>query len=181
LGIPHEKYAKAMDYLRENAKTFDEVRIAAAAVEAWGVKDCPFKLDAWVKVATDYAAKPDPKEDASRAAGSAAAFFLRLGQKLPPDLEVASLTLRSGQRKDGGWGKAEGNSDIETTYRVMRALMLLRVKPKDVSKLREYLESHRDKDTGGYATKPGDKPSMSGVYYSVIVSKWLDEMEAAKK
>ena len=64
---------------------------------------------------------------------------------------------------------------------VMRALMLLRVKPKDVTKLREYLESHRDKDSGAYATKPGDKPSMSGVYYCVIVSKWLDEMEDAKK
>src|SRR5262245_20605794 len=51
LDIPHEKYAKAMDYLKENAKTFEEVRIGAAAVEAWGVKDCPFKLDEWFKIA----------------------------------------------------------------------------------------------------------------------------------
>ena len=51
LGIPHEKYAKAMDYLKENAKTFEEVRIGAAAVEAWGVKDCPFKLDEWFEIA----------------------------------------------------------------------------------------------------------------------------------
>ena len=51
LGIPKEKFAKAMDYLKENAKTFEEVRIAAAAVEAWGVKDCPFKLDEWFKIA----------------------------------------------------------------------------------------------------------------------------------
>ena len=35
LGIPKEKYAKSMDYLKENAKTFEEVRIGAAAVEAW--------------------------------------------------------------------------------------------------------------------------------------------------
>src|SRR5687767_11400425 len=30
LGIRKEKFAKAMDYLKENAKTFEEVRIAAA-------------------------------------------------------------------------------------------------------------------------------------------------------
>ena len=51
LDIPHEKYARAMDYLKEHARTFEEVRIAAAAVEAWGVKECPFKLDEWFKVA----------------------------------------------------------------------------------------------------------------------------------
>src|SRR5581483_4013861 len=51
LGIPHEKYAKAMDYLKENAKTFEEVRIGAAAVEAWGVKDCPFDLKPWFEIA----------------------------------------------------------------------------------------------------------------------------------
>lgn len=176
LGIPHEKYAKAMDYLKENAKTFEEVRIAAAAVEAWGVKDCPFKLDEWVKVATDFTAQPHPKEDPARVAGSATALFLRLGYKLPQDLSLASLTLRDGQRKDGGWGKVAGESDIETTYRVMRSLMLLRVKPKDTKKLREFLESRRNKD-GGYATTPGGKSSMSGVYYCSIITKWLNEME----
>ena len=43
-----------------------------------------------------------------------------------------------------------------------------------------FIESHRNKD-GGYATKPGEPSSMSGAYYCVIVSKWLDDMEAAKK
>jgi len=179
LGVPKEKFAKAMDYLKENAKTFEEVRIAAAGVEAWGVKDCPFKLDDWIKVATDYAARPNPKDDPARAAGSATAFFLRLDRKLPDDLSLASLTLRSGQRKDGGWGKTEGDSDIETTYRVMRALMLLRVKPKDPQKLRAFLAAHRNKDDG-YATKPGEPSNMSGAYYNAIVSKWLDDMEAKK-
>src|SRR5207244_7616321 len=62
LGIPHEKYAKAMDYLKENAKTFEEVRIGAAAVEAWGVKDCPFDLDAWLEVATRHYSVPKPED-----------------------------------------------------------------------------------------------------------------------
>ena len=50
LGVPKEKFAKAMDYLKENAKTFEDVRIGAAAVEAWGVKDCPIKLGPWEEI-----------------------------------------------------------------------------------------------------------------------------------
>ena len=77
LGIPHEKYAKAMDYLKENAKTFEEVRIGAAAVEAWGVKDCPFDLKEWQAVAV--------KE---------------VGTKLPPlKSPVERRTSRSGRRR----------------------------------------------------------------------------------
>jgi hypothetical protein len=54
--------------------------------------------------------------------------------------------------------------------------MTLKMQPKDVKKLRAFIESHRNKDDG-YATKPGDKSTMSGAYYCVIVTKWLDEME----
>ena len=181
VGIPKEKFAKAMDYLKENAKTFEEVRIAAAAVEAWGVKDCPFKLDEWVKVAYKHLNQREPKEDRARAVGGAAALVLRLGWELPVnDAQFAKPIMDDGQRADGGWGKTgEKASDIETTYRVMRALTLLKEKPKDGAKLRAFLESHRNAD-GGYATKPGDKSSMSGVYYGVIVSKWLDDLEAKK-
>jgi prenyltransferase beta subunit len=178
LGIPKEKFAKAMDYLKENAKTFEEVRIGAAAVEAWGVKDCPFKLDEWFKVADrhlDVIGKPSPIDGGARELGSYAAMALRLGQQ--PPLEPVAKDILAGQRDDGGWGKkSEKASDIESTYRVMRALMLFKEKPKNTKKLRAFLDSHRNAD-GGYATKPGDKSSMSGVYYCIIVSKWLDEME----
>ncbi len=183
LDIPHEKYAKAMDYLKENAKTFEDVRIGAAAVEAWGVKDCPFKLDEWFDVAVKEAKRPigEPKDGGARISGSYAAMVLRLGHKLPENnAALIDLILSSGQRDDGGWLKAgEKASDIESTYRVMRALMLLKEKPKDVKKLREFIESHHNKD-GAYATKPGDKSNMSGVYYATIITKWLDEMEAKK-
>ncbi len=181
LDIPKEKFAKAMDYLKENAKTFEEVRIGAAAVEAWGVKDCPFKLDGWVKIAQEYGEQPaeEAKDGGARGTGSLVAMWLRLGNKLPEKHDVLGI-LKPGQRDDGGWGKkGEKASDIETTYRVMRAFMLMKEKPKDVKKLREFIASHRNEDHG-YATKPGDKSSMSGVYYCVIVSKWLDEMEAKK-
>lgn len=180
LGIPHEKYAKAMDYLKENAKTFEEVRIGAAAVEAWGVKDFPLASDVWAKIGHEFLVQQKefhPKDGGARDWGSVTAMCLRIGAKV----EGAEPILIGGQRDDGGWGKkGEKESDIESTYRVMRALMLLKEKPKDTKKLREFIGSHRNKD-GGYATKPGGKSSMSGVYYCVIVSKWLDDMEAAKK
>jgi prenyltransferase beta subunit len=184
LGIPKEKFAKAMDYLKANAKTFEEVRIGAAAVEAWGVKDCPFKLDDWMAIGADYSRTtfkgPVPTAAQAREFGSFMAFNLRLnpgGKFEPGNLQVVSAPLLAGQRDDGGWGRADAKvSDIESTYRVMRALMLLSVKPKDAKKLRAFLDSHRNKD-GGYATKPGDKSTMSGVYYATIVGKWLDEMK----
>ena len=180
LGIPKEKFAKAMDYLKENAKTFEEVRIGAAAVEAWGAKDCPFDLKPWLKVGTEHGAKgfPDLKDGGAREVGSVGAMMLRLDAAVGTQerMHLGNL-LRDGQRDDGGWGKKdEKASDIESTYRVMRALMLLKEKPKDVKKLREFIDSHRNKDDG-YATRPGDKSSMSGTYYAVIIGKWLDDME----
>jgi hypothetical protein len=193
LGIPKEKYAKAMDYLKENAKTFEDVRIGAAAVEAWGVKDCPFKLAEWVKIADKQAFPINPMptfspesllDGEARELGSFVAFNVRLGFGPsinlgvgPSGFEFLGRLLGQGQREDGGWGKrGEKSSDIETTYRVMRALMLMKEKPKNVPALRKFVESHRNKDSG-YATKPGDKSSVGGAYYAVIVTKWLDEME----
>lgn len=217
LGIPKEKFAKAMDYLKANAKTFEEVRIAAAAVEAWGVKDCPFKLDDWFAVARKYlhplaswealekvgeGDKGDAKirDGLAREIGSAVAFNLRLGEPIfgkpsvltapkpnPPvpgimefnlsEEKIAFEILKIGQRDDGGWGKkGEKASDIETTYRVMRALLLMKTKPKDAEKLRAFVASHRNEDHG-YAVKPGEKSSMSGTYYCAVVLYWLDEME----
>jgi hypothetical protein len=195
LDIPHEKYAKAMDYLKENAKTFEEVRIGAAAVEAWGVKDCPFDLKVWEKMLVktaelEKATAAGYKDGGARAVGSVIAFYVRLDLHKAAEFDwFVNRQLALGQRDDGGWGKkGEKASDIETTYRVMRTLWWLKDNPKDVNKppvatdlkaVRKFVDAHRNED-GGYATKPGDKSSMSGVYYSVTVSKWLDEMEAKK-
>ncbi|MCS6866275.1 MAG: prenyltransferase/squalene oxidase repeat-containing protein [Gemmataceae bacterium] len=181
LGIPREKIAKAMDYLKDNAKTFEEIRIAAAAVEAWGVKDCPFDLKPWLvdgpKLAS-HGSFLDPRDGGARQIGSVTALLLRLGSTIRPDDQKRIVqALRDGQRSDGGWGQKDAKaSDVETTYRVMRALMLLKSPPADVQKLRAFIDMHRNAD-GGYTTQPGEKSTMSGVYYCVVVSKWLDEME----
>jgi hypothetical protein len=178
LGVPKEKYAKAVDYLRANAKTFEEVRIGAAAVEAWGVKDVPFDLRPWLEVADEFGRRKlgDPQDGGARDAGSLAALRLRLGQRLE-DPGSVSAVLKAGQRSDGGYGKAgEKGSDLESTYRVMRAFHLMKEKPKDVPALRKFLSSCRNAD-GGYGVTPGAPSSMSGVYYVAIISKWLDELE----
>ncbi|MBA4190383.1 MAG: hypothetical protein C0467_20540 [Planctomycetaceae bacterium] len=181
LNIPHEKYAKAMDYLKENAKTFEDVRIGAAAVEAWGVKDCPFDLLKWHEIAVkDINLKlPAIDNGGARVVGSVTAFTLRLGLQKGNDSKPMSIAqlLDRGQLPDGGWRKeGEKGSDIETTYRVMRAYMLLNEKPKDTLAVRKFVVSHRNKD-GGYGTKPGEKSNMGGVYYATIITKWLDTLE----
>lgn len=180
LGIPKEKFKAAMGYLGKTAKEFEEVRIAAAAVEAWGVKECPFQLSDWLDLGRDlYREKVKSTTDEVRSVGSAVATILRLNPRLQPPTDVRDEMLagiKTFQRPDGGWGKSDAKtSDIETTYRVMRALMLLKTPPKDEKKLREFLAAHRNKD-GGYATEPGKASSMSGVYYNAIITKWLDEM-----
>jgi prenyltransferase beta subunit len=189
LGIPKKKFANAMDYLKENARTFEEMRIGAAAVEAWGVEDCPFELDDWFKAFYRKCKEiweGTVKDGGAREIASVSVSLLRLKRMLPEgNLVFAALQL--GQRDDGGWGKkGENDSDIESTYRVMRCFMLLAStntnksfwQPKDLKKVRAFVDSHRNKD-GGFATKPGGESSMSGVYYCVIVSKWLDDMEEA--
>jgi len=181
LDVPKEKFAKAMDYLKENAKTFEDVRIGAAAVEAWGVKDCPFDLKLWNEITIKEVGKklPPIKNGGARAIGSLVALHIRLGLQKDIDSkpkEVAQL-LDLGQLADGGWCKeGENASDLETTYRVMRAYYLLKEKPKDSAKLREFIVKCRNKD-GGYGVKPGEKSSVSGVYYAAVIAKWFDEME----
>ncbi len=175
LGIPKEKYRKAMEYLKEHAKSFEEVRIAAAAVEAWGVKDCPFDLAPWVKAADEVINR---KATNPRDQGSAVALRLRLGRSLTESQKAETMLLLGlGQDDDGGWKKpGEKGSDLETTYRVMRAIHLMREKPKDVAGLRKFLQSCRHSD-GGFGVRPDEPSSMSGVYYFAIISKWLDELE----
>jgi len=180
LAIPPEKYAKALFYLRDHARSFEEVRIAAAAVEAWGVRDCPFDLAPWFRAADQAyadASQVDPKGGGARQVGSAAALLARLGREPGTKARADMLDwMRKGQRDDGGWSKgADLHSDLDSTYRVMRAFYLLKAPPADPAKLRAFVAACRNPD-GGYGVKPGDPSSMGGVYYAATVTHWLDEL-----
>ena len=178
LEIPKDKFRKAMDYLKKNAKSFEDVRIGAAAVEAWGVKDCPFDLKPWLASAAAQTKDelPGVKDGGARLLGSVAAMTLRLGAPVARQEQLAITDLlQAGQRDDGGWGKKDAKaSDLETTYRVMRAFVLLKAKPADAAKLRAFVGKCRNAD-GGSGTAPGEKSSVGGVYFATIVTKWLDE------
>jgi hypothetical protein len=178
--VPHEKYAKALDYLKANAKSFEEIRLAAAAVEAWGVKDCPFKLNDWFDAAKTHIREisSDAANGGARELGSAAALSLRLEAPVGKQESAMAINqLKLGQRDDGGWGKKDAPaSDPESNYRVMRALYLLKAKPADPAKLRNLIAKYRNAD-GGYGVEPGKPSNMSGTYYAITVLHWLAELE----
>jgi prenyltransferase beta subunit len=182
LGVPREKFARAMDYLKANAKTFDEVRIGAAAVEAWGVKDCPFDLKPWLAVADEQLGRDGTAGQGggvARETASVIAMKLRLGvpENSLTNSNKLDDVLQAAQRPDGGYGKAGASgSDLESTYRVMRAFVLMRERPKEVPRMRAFIAKCRNPD-GGYGVAPGEKSAVGGTYYAAIVTKWLDEME----
>lgn len=179
VGVPRDKLRPAMDFLGANAKGWEEVRIGAAAVEAWGLKDCPFDLKPWFEVARQMVLRdtlgrpPLSRENGiPRWTGSLQAFELRLGRP-KPEPSRSGWTLGGSQWAAGGWGTAEGQPcDLESTYRVMRAIHLLGERPSDPAKLREFLTACRNPD-GGSAVTAGGPSTMSGTYYAAMIEGWL--------
>jgi prenyltransferase beta subunit len=174
LGLPRAKFVGAMTYLKDNVKTFEEARLAAAAVEAWGVADCPFSLDGWLATAAKVETATDP-----RAAGGVLAMFLRLGKPSPNGVEELK-TIFAGQNADGGWGmKNETTSDLETTYRVVRGLSLAGAEAASArqakTKVERFIKACKNAD-GGLGVKPGDKSTLNGTYYAAMVEKFLGDL-----
>jgi prenyltransferase beta subunit len=169
--------APSTRFLANNARSFEERRLAVAGMEA-GKAFAPVIKDWFTEVANNR--NPDGtygKGDAqARETGGVVAMFLRAGERLPDDQRMAVVAvLQAGQRPDGGFGKpGEKGSDGETTYRVMRAFHLLKEKPKDVAKLKEFVAKCRNAD-GGYGVAPGQPSTVSGTYYAAVIGKWLAE------
>lgn len=173
--LPPESYADAVvKYLDENARGFEEIRIAAAGLETLKKKGA--KADAWlaeVKKSANDDGTWGKGEGQARDTGGAAAAVLRLGGKLDHPESVVKA-LKAGQREDGAWGKPDAKaSDLETSYRVMRSLHMLKEQP-DVAKIRGFVAKCRNAD-GGYGVAPGQKSSVSGTYFAAIILHWLEE------
>lgn len=175
LKLPTEPYVEpGVKFLTENAKQFEEIRIGAAGLET--VSKRPKQADAWldqvVKTANadgTYGKGPGT----ARATGGAVAAVLRLGGKVEQRDNVVKA-LKTGQRADGGFGKEEDQgSDLETSYRVMRAFHMMKEKPDD-PKLRAFVAKCRNAD-GGYGVAPGQKSSLGATYFAAIILHWLDE------
>lgn len=176
LGLPLEKYREPVTrYLSENAKEFDDVRIAAAGLERLDTHVGKDRAREWLAVvARDINSDGTwgKGQGLARDTASKAVTLLRLGSELAKKDHLLKV-LNDGQRPDGGFGKADSDtSDLETTYRVMRCYMMLKAHPKDVDALRGFLMKCRNKD-GGFGAQPGEYSTVGGTYFAAIVDYWL--------
>jgi poly(3-hydroxybutyrate) depolymerase/prenyltransferase beta subunit len=171
LKIPPERWAdEAVAFFSRNVKTFEEIRIAVAGLEA--VKKTSPDFEAWtaqVRAMRNPDGTFGKGADQGRDTGGAAVALLRMGVEL--DRKQAILAaLQAGQRADGGWGMGEGGSDLGSTYRVMRAFFMLGATP-DVDRLLAFVSRCRQSN-GSYAARPGAADS-GGTYFATIVIRWV--------
>ena len=176
LKMPVKDYgAAAQDYLDRHARTFEEIRLAAASMEAIGERSP--QTEAWLAQIARLRNEDGTygKADGmARETGGAVAAVLRLGGKVEQRHNVVRA-LRSGQRPDGGFGQqGKRSSDLETSYRVTRCFVMLKEKP-DVERLRDFVAGCRNKD-GGYGIAPGHPSQVGSTYFAAIILHWLTEM-----
>lgn len=175
LKMPTEPYADAVvKFLGENAKTFEEIRMAAAGLESLG-KPSP-RSGAWLEQVAKMR-NPDGTygkgRGLARDTASAVVTVLRLGGKVEQSANVLKA-LKDGQQPDGGFARAESKeSDLEASYRVMRCFHMLKAKP-DTAKLRAFVVHCRNAD-GGYGVSPGQKSTVAATYFAGIILHWLDQ------
>jgi len=162
--------AGAVRYLGANAKTFDEVRIAVAGLEATHTASPDFPR--WTAQVLD-----GRNADGTFGSGPSQAFetggkavaLLRMGAPLDKGDEVIAF-LKSAQRPDGGWAKDDSGSDLEATYRILRGLFMRQAVP-DLDRLAGFVAACRH-DDGSYGQRPGAEGGPGGTYYATTVMRW---------
>ncbi len=159
----------AIGYLGKNAKTFEEVRMAIAGLEAVHTPSADFPR--WLEEINKLR-EPDGTfgkgAGKAYATGGCAAAILRMGMKLENRDAIISA-IKAGQH-DGGWSREDGPPDLGASYRVMRALFMLGEKP-DVERLLSFVKSCRRSD-GSYASSPGGTGDIGGTYTATIITRW---------
>ncbi len=174
LGLPAQQFrAAAVKYLSENCQTFEDIRIAVAGLEA--LAGAVKELDD--AVLQQWRTQVKPQATDARTLGSCWGAQLRLGVAVE-ELSGGPMRiklLQAGQRPDGGFGAAHApTSDLETTYRVMRAFFMLQAQPKDPAKLREFLAKCRSAN-GAYAVEPGKPANVAATYYAAAIYHFLGD------
>jgi pimeloyl-ACP methyl ester carboxylesterase/prenyltransferase beta subunit len=167
----------AAAYLGKTAKSFEEVRMSIAGLEA--VHGTSPEFPRWneqIQAMRNPDGTVGDGPGQAFATGGAAAAILRMGLKLDKrDAVIAAI--KAGQRPEGGWSKDSGPPDLGSTYRVMRALYMLREKP-DADRLLGFIARCRESD-GSYASAPGGAGDMGGTYTATIVIRWLRLLSGA--
>ncbi len=160
----------ALKYLSENAKTYEEVRIAVAGFEAANETSADdFKRWSTEILATRNADGTFGEGDGkARETGGKAVALRRMGVSIDKENAIVAY-LRSTQNPDGGWSKGEGGSDLEATYRIMRFFFMAKEAP-DLDRLNAFIARCRH-ENGSYGVKPDDA-STGGTYFATILSRW---------
>jgi prenyltransferase beta subunit len=174
LKLPVDDYREAaVSYLTKHGKAFEEIRMAAAGLEA--IRARPPVADAWLEQLAQGRhgdGTYGTGDGVARATGGTVVAVLRLGGKVE-HRDIVIRVLQTGQRDDGGFGKERApTSDLETSYRVMRALHMLEAKP-DVERFRKFVVRCRNAD-GGYGIAPGQPSSTGATYFAAIILHWLE-------
>jgi prenyltransferase beta subunit len=175
VNLPVKDYSEvASSYLAKHARTFEEIRLAAAAVEA--IRERSPQTEAWLAQIAQMRSEDGTygKGDGiARATGGAVAAVLRLGGTVEQRDNVLRA-LQAGQRSDGGFGQeGKRGSDLETSYRVTRAFHMLKEKPNS-ERLRAFIGKCRNAD-GGYGVTPGQPSQVGATYFAAIILHWLEE------
>jgi poly(3-hydroxybutyrate) depolymerase len=184
----------AVAYLGKHARSFEEVRMAIAGLEAIGVTSPD--IPRWNTQIQDMR-NPDGTFGAGPSqafvTGGAGAAILRMGLSLdrrapskagqplmaPEPFSVSwrdavVAAIKAGQRPEGGWSKDAGPPDLGSTYRVMRCLYMLREKP-DVDRLMAFVSRCRKAD-GSYSSVPGGEGDLGGTYLGTIITYWTRQL-----
>ncbi len=170
--VTEEMIQGAIKYFSANVKTFEDIRIAVAGLEAVNTKSRDFpKWTEQVKNDSNPDGRYGKGGSIARSTGSAVVALLRMGVPVE-NRETVVNAIKSGQKSDGGWGKdTDVPSDLETTYRVMRCFSMLKEVP-NLESLQSYLLSHRQSD-GGYGPTPGATADVASTYYVTTVLRWV--------
>ena len=168
--INNEKRTLGTRYLVDNAKNFEEIRMASAflADEPYDAK----VAESWQKTILARANKDGTFGSGfSKPRDSASAWVTLL--RLQFSLKNYELLSKDFRMKDGGFGsESSDRSDLETAYRVSRYFHMIQ-NQKMLRDTLGFIETCRNED-GGYGPRPGEKSSLGSTYQAVIIKKWAD-------
>src|SRR5690242_3456393 len=165
---------EAVAYLGRNARSFEEVRMSAAGLEAIGVAspDAP----RWYRQIQGLR-NPDGTFGTGAAVpfatGGSAAAILRLGMPLE-HRDAIVKAIRAGQRPEGGWSKDDGPPDLSSSYRITRAMYMMHERP-DIDRLLGFVARCRKSD-GGYSATPEGEGNLGGAYLATILIYWSRQL-----
>ncbi|MFO0978777.1 MAG: prenyltransferase/squalene oxidase repeat-containing protein [Planctomycetaceae bacterium] len=173
LGLPYDDILpRALQYMNEQTSDFEQIRMVAPCLDELRVtvSNTPKWASRIADVRnSDGAYGSGPGKARTTALHAMAA--IRLGQDVHRDAVLSAM--RQGQRADGGFGNdAEGGSDLESCYRVIRVFRRLDEFPDRTEDVMKFVALCRN-DDGGFGRTPDEPSSLHGTYYATIIRLWL--------